>query len=81
MAQEAHFTEHLVNLLQIDYAQSVPDMDLLNILKVVLKEHDLNYPESFDEDKLTIIRKELKTLMTRWDELGSGQKLKLKLSI
>lgn len=81
MPQEAFVTEHLVNLLTIDFMQSETEMDIAKILESILKDKGLPFPSTLDNEKLASIRNELSDLMAKWNELQRGKELKLRLEI
>lgn len=81
MPQEALITEHLVNLLTIDFMQPETKMDILKTLETILKDKELSFPESLDNEKIASMQKGLSDLMVRWNELNSRQELKLELRL
>ncbi len=79
--KEALTTEHLVNLVTIDFMGSRGQMDVLENLRAILKENNLVYPKELNREKLESIRKELFELMEKWNTLGNGEKLVLQLAL
>lgn len=79
--QEALATEHLVNLLTIDFMSTESQMDILKTLESTLIENELSFPEQVDNEKIILIQQELANLMAQWDELNGGQELKLELEL
>jgi len=81
LPQEALATEHLVNLLTIDFMSTAPGMDISKTLESILKENELSFPEKVSAAKIISIQEELANLMSKWNELDGGQELKLKLDL
>lgn len=79
--REALATEHLVNLLTIDFMSMEPEMDISKTLEEILEGNELSFPEKVDKEKLISIQKELTDLMTQWNKLDGGQELKMKLEL
>lgn len=79
--QQALVTEHLVNLLTIDFMDSGAQMDILETFEAILKDKDLPFPESLDREKLIGIQNELSDLMAKWNALESGKELKMELKL
>ncbi|MGI9550485.1 MAG: hypothetical protein ACR2MT_04750 [Aurantibacter sp.] len=79
--QEALVTEHLVNLLTIDFMQPESKMDIFQTFKTILIDKNLPFPKSLDNEKLASIQKGLSDLMYRWNELKNGQELTLELRL
>ena len=78
---EALFTEHLVNLLTVDYMQSDTKMDIASMLEGILEGQKLPFPEKLKKQKIVLIQKELSALMSKWDKLTAGNYLELILQI
>lgn len=77
---EALITEHLVNLLQIDYLNPTTDnFDFMTTLATVLKEHGLPFPEELNQARLDKIRLGLKARMLEWKAVAFGSALDLSL--
>ncbi len=74
---EALVTEHIVNLLQTEFIQPEPKMDILKTLKTILSENELPFPTDLTTEKLLLITEELKVQMVKWNTLASGEKLEL----
>jgi len=77
--REALATEHLVNLLTIDFMSDESQMNILESLSNILKENNLPLPHELNVEKLTSIKKELADWMLKWNALESGKILKMNL--
>ncbi|GAB5472093.1 MAG: hypothetical protein Mars2KO_01920 [Maribacter sp.] len=79
---EALMTEHLVNVLQIDFQCPAADqLDLIKTIGTILKENNLAFPEQLNQERLRDIREELKRLMRNWEQVEVGGHLELVLHI
>jgi hypothetical protein len=79
---EAIQTEHIVNLLQIEYFNTgAEDPDFLANLANILEQYDLPFPEELDEAALQRIRKTYHDLVSRWMMLPPGEMLELEMNI
>ncbi len=77
LPSEALATEHLVNLLTIDFMQTDGEMDISKMLEDILDDNGLSFPEKVKKEKITSIQKELVDLMVQWNKLQSGQSLEM----
>jgi hypothetical protein len=79
---EALQTEHIVNLLQIEYFNTgAEDPDFLANLANILEQNDLPFPEGLDEAALQRIRETYRDLVSRWMMLPPGEMLELEMKI
>ncbi len=74
---EALATEHLVNLLTIDFVQSEQQMEVSKTLKSILDENSLAFPENPTGEKVLSMQKELAVLMAKWNALPYNQTLEM----
>jgi len=77
LPSEALATEHLVNLLSIDFMQSEREMDVSGTLEQILEEHGLSFPNKAEKEKITSMQKELKLLMFKWNQLPNNETLEM----
>lgn len=78
---EALATEHLVNLLTIDFMQTGGEMDIPKTLNDILEENGLSFPEKVTAEKIISMKKELALLMTQWNALQGNQTLEMILEL
>lgn len=79
---EALITEHIVNLLQLDFQHTSADqMNLFRTIGAILKENALPFPRQLNQERLQDIRQELKRLMNDWKQVEVGAYLELVLPI
>ncbi len=76
---EAIVTEHVVNLLQIEYFQHTPQSEFLNQLRSVLNEASLPFPKTLSEAHLESIRKTYHSLAQKLSKLPEGEKIELEV--
>ena len=81
MAKEALVTEHLVNLLTIDYLSTENQMNLFDSLETILKDKDLPFPQNLNAEGLVSIQGELADWMNKWNGLENGQVLTMELEL
>lgn len=74
---EALVTEHLVNLLTIDYLEKGTHTDSLKILASILEENTLAFPEQLTQERFLLMKQELRQLMEKWSHTVAGERLKL----
>lgn len=72
-------TEHIVNLLTIEFFNTGEDDNFLKTLESILAENQLPWPEGLTEDALKKIRAVFSELLYRWGALGDGEALELEL--
>ena len=73
-------TEHIVNLLTVEFFNTGVDGNFLETLRSILAENQLSYPDALTEDTLKEIRTMFTELLYRWGALGDGEVLELELS-
>ncbi len=73
-------TEHIVNLLTIEFFNTGEDPDFLNSLRTILDENDLPYPQELDEARLKEIRDTFLQLMYQWGQVQEGENLELEMT-
>jgi len=78
---EAIQTEHIVNLLQIEYLQKTEQQSFMKTLQDVFKSNDLSFPIMLNDDNLKEIREEFYNLADKLIALQSGDLLQLELKI
>lgn len=79
---EALITEHLVNLLQIDYQNlGGASMDILKALAPILEENGLPFPGQLHQERLNHIQQSLKDKMWEWNAVPTGSCLTLVFEI
>ena len=78
---EALATEHLVNLLTIDFMQTDVKMDISKSLNEILTENNLSFPEKVTAEKILLMKKELAVLMVKWKGLQYNQTLEMILEL
>ncbi len=81
MAKEALVTEHLVNLLTIDYLSTENQMNLYDSLETILKDKGLPFPQNLNVEGLVSIQGELADWMNKWNGLENGQVLTMELEL
>ena len=69
LSAEALITEHIVNLLQVEYINAKEDIDFIKFLTEILKENQLPFPDKLTEELLNSIRKELFKQMHLWNTI------------
>lgn len=74
---EALATEHLVNLLTIDFLQSESKMNIVKTLNDVLSENELAFPREVKAEEISSIQEELAKLMQQWNQLQHGECLEM----
>lgn len=74
---EALATEHLINLLTIDFMHPDHEMDVFNTLEDILKEHHLAFPKKIQKEEIILIQNELSAWMSKWNELPHGKVLEM----
>ncbi len=72
-------TEHIVNLLQVEFLNSGENSNFISSLKDILIEHNIPFPDDFDSNKLDQIRQLYSELLFKWGSLGDGEQLELRL--
>ncbi len=72
-------TEHIVNLLQIEFLNTGEDSGFIKTLSNVLAENNIPFPEGFDDHKLNQIRQLFSEVLFKWGSLGDGEQLELRL--
>ncbi len=77
LVPQALITEHLVNLLQIWYAQPHGNLNIEKNLHLILKEKDLIYPNSLTTERILGIKQELLGYMKQWEQLPNKQTMEL----
>jgi len=77
---EVLITEHLVNLLTIDFMQSDNEIDILKALAGILKDNGLILSKKVGEEKIILIQKELAVLMSQWNKLTRNETLEMAFS-
>ncbi|MFP2997708.1 hypothetical protein ABN763_17485 [Spongiivirga sp. MCCC 1A20706] len=81
LPKEALQTEHIVNLLQIQYQNKPIDFDIISALKPILTENQLPFPSNLDQLNAKVISKKLDDLMNRWENLEQNGILALEFDI
>lgn len=76
---EALITEHLVNLLEVEFLNSGLNTKLLNDLQQILNDTNLPFPKSLDEKMLESIRQLYHSLYNKWVNLEDDNTLYLEL--
>jgi len=77
LPSEALATEHLVNLLTIDFMQANNEMEITKELNDILMKNKLSFPEIVSPEKIVLMQKELANLMNQWHKLRSGETLEM----
>lgn len=77
LAPEALTTEHIVNLLQVEYINSKEDIDFIKLLTEILKGNQLPFPNKLTNKLLSSIRKDLLKQMNLWNKMGFEDHLQL----
>ena len=78
---EALQTEHIVNLLQVHLNHTDKEMDFMETLRNILKEHEIEFPKKLDARSLQSIQLRLNGLLLSWKQLEPGDSLQLNFSI
>ncbi|WP_394747523.1 hypothetical protein [Spongiimicrobium salis] len=78
MHETALQTEHIVNLLQIEFFNTGHNKNFLSDLEPILAENELPFPLGLDEGKLEKIRSLFSELLFKWGALGEGEILELR---
>lgn len=77
LPHEALQTEHIVNLLQIEYFNSGEDPAFLATLAAALDRQELPFPKGLDETAVERIREKFRELIFTWRMLPPGETLEL----
>ncbi|GAA4276694.1 hypothetical protein [Aquimarina mytili] len=72
-------TEHIVNLLLVEFSNSGEDSAFIDSLKSILAENNIPFPKGFDMSKLDEIRQLYSELLFAWGSLGDNEHLELSL--
>jgi len=81
LPSEALSTEHLVNLLTIDFMGNGGEMDIAKTLISILQEKGLSFPHEVNSKKVISMQKELIDLMDKWNGLQSSEALEMILEL
>jgi len=77
MHENAIITEHIVNLLEIEFMNSGFNNCFLEDLKKILSEHHLSFPKLLNLESLENIRTMYHDLVNKWLALEEGQELRI----
>jgi len=77
---EALITEHLVNLLEVEYRHPSNNDNFIEDLKRILHNANLPLPEKLSTNTLFEIRNTYKNLVNKWKQLSGNGVLQLELS-
>ena len=77
LPQHALQTEHLVNLLSIDFSKAETGSDLISILRKILVEKNIEFPKELDEHGLKRIQNRFHKLCQEWENLGENETMEL----
>jgi hypothetical protein len=72
---EALITEHIVNLLEIEFLNSGFNANFITDLKQILEDNHLPFPEQLNSETLEIIRAQYHNLVNQWRCLKSNEEL------
>ncbi|MEW7289126.1 hypothetical protein [Aquimarina sp. 2304DJ70-9] len=72
-------TEHIVNLLQVEFLNSGEDSNFIASLRSILEDDSIPFPEDLDNNKLNQIRQLYSELLFKWGALGDDEQLELRL--
>ncbi len=75
LPKESLITEHLVNLLTIEYFNATSTIDFLDQAQIILTQNKLLFPSILTEETLTNIRKKYTDLITSWKAIQYGEYL------
>ena len=78
---EALVTEHMVNLLEVEYLNSGLNSDFMNQLNSILNENNLTFPQKLNSVILSEIREYYNQLVLKWRDLPENESLYLKLTL
>lgn len=73
----AHQTEHIVNLLQINFSNTDEPLDVISTLRNILTAQNIDFPEALNQERLDQINKRLKALLLEWKALKRGETLEI----
>lgn len=78
---EALATEHLVNLLTIDFMGNGGEIDISKTLESILQENGLSFPQEVKGERVISMQRELVDLMDKWNSVQSGEALEMILEL
>ncbi len=81
LPEQAIQTEHIVNLLQIEFFNSGEDPDFISTLRSALAAKNIRFPENLDQYELENIRSRFGELLMQWRSLGEGETMELEFNI
>jgi len=70
-------TEHIVNLLQVEFFNSGENQDFIAELTTILSENHIPFPENLNSKTLKSIRTLFSNLLQQWNSLDEGEFLEL----
>lgn len=77
LSQHALQTEHIVNLLQIDFSSTDNDSDFISNLKLILAEKNIEFPKELNQISLKRIQDKFHELRLEWELLGENETTEL----
>lgn len=81
LPEQAIQTEHIVNLLQIEFFNSGEDPGFIVTLKNVLAEKNIHFPKNLNQNALENIRNRFGELLIQWGSLAEGETMELEFNI
>lgn len=73
-------TEHMVNLMQSQFQEFHPQ-GYIDLLKTILGESDLPFPEALDLNAISSIHEHLQALLIQWKNIKPGEVMELEFQI
>ena len=75
--ENALITEHIVNLLEVEFRNSGFNTNFLEDLYEILKKNTLSFPKLLNSESLNQIRTTYHNLVNQWLNLEEGQELRI----
>jgi hypothetical protein len=72
---EALITEHIVNLLEIEFLNSGFNTNFITDIKQILEDNHLPFPEQLNTETLEIVRTQYHNLVNQWRYLKNNEEL------